>query len=65
MKRANVSDIRKALVMANDLARAGIEFVAVPVLSDADRAELIQRQVKAIGSFLGGNVEPQEEMPQG
>jgi len=41
MNRASPSELRKSLVAANALAQAGILFVALPVLNEADHAELI------------------------
>ena len=40
MKRANPADLRKALEIAQSLAKAGIDFVPVPVMSGIDRVEL-------------------------
>lgn len=40
MKRANPADLRRALQVAQSLAKAGIDFVPVPVMSDIDRADL-------------------------
>ena len=43
MNRASPSELRKSLVAANALAKAGILFVAVPVLNDADHTELVNK----------------------
>lgn len=41
MKRANPANLRRALEAAQAMAKAGIDFVPVPVRSDTDRAELV------------------------
>jgi hypothetical protein len=38
--RAHPADLRRALEFAQSLAKAGIDFVPVPVMSDIDLAEL-------------------------
>jgi hypothetical protein len=40
MERATPVEIRNSLVAAKALADAGISFVPMPVMSDADRDEL-------------------------
>ena len=45
MNRASSVDIRKAILVANEFVKAGIDFVPVPVLSDEDKAILV-RDVK-------------------
>jgi hypothetical protein len=40
MNRATPVETRKALAVAHELAKAGIWFVPMPVLSDADHAQL-------------------------
>ena len=37
MNRASPIDLRLALEMANSLAKAGIDFVTIPVLSNEDK----------------------------
>ena len=41
MERASPVELRKAIAMANALAEAGLSFVPVPVLDDADREALV------------------------
>lgn len=43
MNRASPSELRKSLVAAQALAQAGILFVAVPVLSETDHADLVSQ----------------------
>lgn len=40
MNRASPVDLRNALEIAENLVKAGIDFVPVPVLSDEDKAIL-------------------------
>ena len=42
MNRASPVDLRIALEMAHSLAKAGVVFVPVPVLSDEDKAILVR-----------------------
>jgi len=42
MNRASPVDLRLALEMAHSLAKAGVVFVPVPVLSDEDKAILVR-----------------------
>lgn len=42
MDRASPVELRKALQVAQELAQAGILFVPVPVLNDADKAKMGQ-----------------------
>ena len=41
MKRADPVALRKAMELARHFVRLGIEFVPMPTLDDADRAELV------------------------
>lgn len=41
MNRASPIDLRKALEMVNAMVKAGILFVPMPALSDADHANLV------------------------
>lgn len=41
MNRASPIDLRKALEMVNVMVKAGILFVPMPALSDADHANLV------------------------
>ena len=42
MNRASPVDLRRALEMAHSLAKAGVVFVPVPVLSNEDKAILVR-----------------------
>jgi hypothetical protein len=41
MNRASPVDLRKAAEAANTYIKAGVLFVAMPVLSEADHADLV------------------------
>lgn len=41
MNRPSPVDLRNAIAAANALTKAGILFVAIPVLNDADHASLV------------------------
>lgn len=43
MNRASPSELRKSLVQAQAMAKAGILFVAVPVLNEMDHAQLVNK----------------------
>jgi hypothetical protein len=43
MNRASPIDLRKALEMVNAMVKAGILFVPMPVLSEADHANLVAK----------------------
>ena len=40
MKRANPAQLRESLEMANTMAKHGIRFVCMPVMDEADGANL-------------------------
>ena len=42
MNRAAPVDLRRALEIAHDLVKAGLDFIPVPVLSDEDKAILVR-----------------------
>ena len=42
MNRASPVDLRLALEMAHSLAKAGVDFVTIPVLSNEDKAILVR-----------------------
>ena len=42
MNRASPVDLRIALEMAHSLAKAGVDFVTIPVLSNEDKAILVR-----------------------
>jgi len=45
MNRASPVDLRAALEMAHGLAKAGVDFVTIPVLSNKDK-QLLLRDVQ-------------------
>lgn len=51
MERAAPVQMRKAMESAEALKRAGILFVAVPVLDEADHAELIRDTLLRLGKI--------------
>ena len=42
MNRASPVNLRLALEMAHSLAKAGVDFVTIPVLSNEDKAILVR-----------------------
>ena len=52
MNRANPADLRKAIEMANVYVKAGVMFVPIPVLNEADRAAKMLEAELAIESLL-------------
>ena len=56
MERASPVELRKAIAMANALIEAGLSFVPVPVLDDADREALVA-QAMARMDTLASEVE--------
>lgn len=54
MNRASPVDLRKAMDVANTFVKAGILFVPVPVLNDADHAALVADVNKRLGLIEGG-----------
>ena len=51
MNRASPADLRKALEVANSLARAGILFVAIPVADSNERDKRIAEGVERLGEM--------------
>lgn len=51
MDRASPVELRKALQVAQQLAQAGILFVPVPVLDDADKAQMGQLLQNQLARF--------------
>lgn len=49
MERASPVELRKAIDMANALIEAGLAFVPVPVLDDADRESLVAQAMARMG----------------
>lgn len=52
MKRASPVELRQSLEMANALASAGIRFVPVPVINDAEFNRLVYESRKIIDGML-------------
>jgi hypothetical protein len=48
MLRANPAELRKAAQTANVLVRAGVNFVCMPALDDADMASLRAESLRRI-----------------
>jgi hypothetical protein len=46
MKRASQNDLRASLKVACDLAKAGVGFVCIPVIDEADRRNLADQAVE-------------------
>jgi hypothetical protein len=51
MKRANPAKLRTALEVANGLAKAGVMFVAMPVMDDEDHGELLLMSAKRMAAI--------------
>lgn len=52
MKRANPAKLRTALEVASGLAKAGVMFVAMPVLDDEDHGELLLMSAKRMAAIV-------------
>ena len=52
MKKASPVELRQSLEMANALASAGIRFVPVPVMNDAEFNRLVDESMKIINGML-------------
>ena len=48
MLKCSPVEMRKALIIVDELRKAGIEFVAVPVINSAHKAELIMQSDKVL-----------------
>ena len=46
MKRANPAQLRQSLEMANTMVKHGIRFVCMPVVDEADMANLASQAAK-------------------
>lgn len=53
MNRASPAELRKSLITAQDLAKAGVDFVVMPVLNEQDRVALLGQQVSRLAGLLG------------
>lgn len=51
MKHADPASLHKALDAANTLAKAGIMFICMPVLSEADGIQLVAQAAQAAQRF--------------
>ena len=60
MNRASAADLREAIAVATELMRAGVLFVPVPVLDEADHSDLIEKMAKRLEQ-LGSESEAQCE----
>lgn len=52
MNRASPVDLRKAIEVANAYTKAGILFVPMPVLNEADHHDLVQQASQRIEQIL-------------
>lgn len=52
MNRANPTDLRKALEAANTLAKAGIMFICMPVLSETDGIRLVTQAAQRFDQLI-------------
>ena len=52
MKKASPVELRQSLEMANALASAGIRFVPVPVVNNAEFNRLVDESMKIIDGML-------------
>ena len=59
IERASPSDLRKALEVAQLLAKNGIDFVPVPVADSESKAHLVEISAVALAA-MGAKAEPQE-----
>ncbi|WP_394060599.1 DUF1382 family protein [Alcaligenes sp. WGS1538] len=64
MNRASPIDLRRAMEVAQELTRAGIEFVCMPVLSDQDKAVLLAQQAGRLGKMLQEAIDKEKEPSQ-
>lgn len=58
LKRASPSELRNALMIVNELVKAGIMFVPVPVLDDADKSDLaamLDSRIDKMAQAQGGD----------
>lgn len=59
MNRASPVDLRKAIEVANAYTKAGILFVPMPVLNEADHHDLVQQASQRIEQILEETENPQ------
>lgn len=52
MTRANPADLRKALEAANTLAKAGVMFICMPVLNEADGHQLVAQAAQRFEQLI-------------
>lgn len=52
MKQASPAQLRKAMVAAQTYVKAGILFVPVPVLDDADHAQLVAQAAQKLEQLI-------------
>ena len=52
MNRANPAGLRKALDAANTLAKAGIMFICMPVLNEADGHQLVAQAAQRFEDMI-------------
>ncbi|RWU21293.1 hypothetical protein DM813_19085 [Pseudomonas alkylphenolica] len=52
MNRASPVEMRKAMEVANTLAKAGLLFVCVPVMSESDHDDLVHLAKQRLGELV-------------
>lgn len=52
MTRASPVDLRKALEAANTLAKAGVMFICMPVLNEADGHQLVAQAAQRFEQLI-------------
>ncbi|ANF26002.1 DUF1382 family protein [Stutzerimonas stutzeri] len=62
MQRANPAELRKAMESANVMMRAGILFVAMPVLDEQDLATMRGESIKRLERII--EITESEEEPR-
>lgn len=60
MNRANPASLRKALEAADKLAKAGVMFICMPVLSEADGLQLVAQAAQRFEQLIA---EAESEQP--
>lgn len=52
MNRANPAGLRKALEAANTMAKAGVMFICMPVLNEADGHQLVAQAAQRFEQLI-------------
>lgn len=59
MNRASPAGLRKALESADKLAKAGVMFICMPVLSEADGLQLVAQAAQRFEQLIAEAENPQ------